>query len=126
MNCNASYEKKIIPERYANGVISIIFFKENIGISHVVGKVIDSGKVYSINREIGFNYEIIDISKGMFKVKNSYLKTLPQDNLPKNLDSEFNLDNSVEKSDYLIIKMINKNTYMLSSPVAPILLCVSA
>ena len=62
----------------------------------------------------------------MFKVKNSYLKTLPQDNLPKNLDSEFNLDNSVEKSDYLIIKMINKNTYMLSSPVAPILLCVSA
>ena len=124
IQCYATFKKNITSGLYSDGNISIHLFSNHHGIANVVGKMTSGEEVYTINREIGFIYDIIDIRKGVFKMGGDYFKVLSRDNMPSRYDDDINLNSSSKKSDYLIIRKINKNTWLFSSPINPIMLCV--
>lgn len=125
IQCQATFEKNTTSGRQMKGGISMHFFKDHRGVANVSGKMTDGDRVYTINREVGFIHDVVDIQKGIFKIKRESLRILSNDRLPEQYRHDINLDESLEGSEYLIIRKINKNTWLFSSPTAPIMLCVS-
>ncbi|EBH6783938.1 hypothetical protein CQT46_24455 [Salmonella enterica] len=94
-------------------------------MASVTGKIITADGIWTINRETGFTYEAVDGRKGMLRIKKTSFRKLSRDNMPVRYDDDISMNTDSQNSDYLIIRKINKNTLLFTSPVAPFMLCVS-
>lgn len=125
LHCQSTFEKNTASGRHATGSISVHFFSNYHGVANITGKIATEKKHYIINREIEFIYDVIDIKKGMFRVKSQNMKILLRDDMNDFHNDDVNLNVASRSSDYIIIKKINKNTWLFNSPTSPVMICVS-
>lgn len=125
IQCQSTFEKVFTPESHVKGLISLHFFRDRSGVANIAGKMTADGTVFTVNREVGFTREAVDLQKGIFKVKKDYFKLLSGDNLPSHYSRDIDMNTDSQNSDYIIIRKVNKNTWLLSSPAMPVLMCVS-
>ncbi|MEJ3966568.1 hypothetical protein [Citrobacter braakii] len=125
LNCQSTFEKNTTDGFHARGVIAFHFFRDHTGVASVLGEVITESGVYILNREAGFTYEEVDRRKGVFRMKKTYFNNLYRDNIPARYASNIGMNMQFRKSDYLIIRKINKNTFLFTYPAAPVMLCVT-
>lgn len=125
LQCQSTFEKNTASGNHAAGTISVHFFSDYTGVANITGKIVTEKKYYIINREIEFTYDVIDIQKGMFKVKSQNMKILLRDDMNEFHNDDINLNAASKSSDYIIIKKINKNTWLFNSPTSPVMICVS-
>ncbi len=125
LQCQSTFEKNTASGNHAAGTISVHFFSDYTGVANITGKIVTEKKYYIINREIEFTYDVIDIQKGMFKVKSQNMKILLRDDMNEFHNDDINLNSASKSSDYIIIKKINKNTWLFNSPTSPVMICVS-
>lgn len=84
-----------------------------------------NGTIFIINREVGFTREVVELNKGVFRITKIYFKLLSGDNLPSIYNKDIDLNTDYQNSDYMIIRKINKNSWLFSSPAVPVMMCVS-
>ncbi|HHR4016918.1 TPA: FidL-like protein [Salmonella enterica] len=125
LSCNSTFEKNTANGSSARGMISVHLFRDHSGVASVTGKIITADGIWTINRETGFTYEAVDGRKGMLRIKKTSFRKLSRDNMPARYDDDISMNTDSQNSDYLIIRKINKNTLLFTSPVAPFMLCVS-
>ncbi|MCO5784524.1 FidL-like protein [Citrobacter meridianamericanus] len=89
------------------------------------GKIITADGLYTLNRETVFNYERMDAQKGVYRIKKTHFRILSRDTLPARYNNNIDMNTESRSSDYMIIRKINKNTLLFSSPAAPAMICVT-
>ncbi|MDM2742968.1 hypothetical protein [Citrobacter sp. Cu096] len=104
LQCQSTFEKNTASGNHAAGTISVHFFSDYTGVANITGKIVTEKKYYIINREIEFTYDVIDIQKGMFKVKSQNMKILLRDDMNEFHNDDINLNAASKSSDYIIIK----------------------
>lgn len=125
ISCRSTFEKNTASGSSASGIISFHLFRDHSGVASVTGKIITVDGVWTINRETGFTYEAVEGGKGVLRIQKTSFRRLSRDNMPARYDDDISMNTDSRNSDYLIIKKINKNTFLFTSPVTPFMLCVS-
>ncbi|EBW2650726.1 hypothetical protein DEI20_24260 [Salmonella enterica subsp. enterica serovar Newport] len=125
LHCRATFEKNTVTGLHVRGGLAVHLFREHSGMASVSGKIMTGDGTYTINREIDFIYEGVDVRNGVFRVKQTAFRTLSRDTMPARYDDYIDMNTESRSSDYMIIRKINKNTFLFASPTAPIILCVS-
>lgn len=125
VSCGSTFEKNTPSGLYVKGGFSLHLFRDHNGVASVSGKIMTGHDVYTIHREIDFIYEDVDAQKGVFRIKKTATRALSRDNMPVRYDNDIDMNSESGSSDYMIIRKINKNTFLFSSPAAPVILCVS-
>ncbi|EFI0531687.1 hypothetical protein BFV90_004749, partial [Escherichia coli] len=59
------------------------------------------------------------------RIKSQNMKILLRDDMNDFHNDDINLNTASKSSDYIIIKKINKNTWLFNSPTSPVMICVS-
>ncbi|EBW2650679.1 hypothetical protein DEI20_23990 [Salmonella enterica subsp. enterica serovar Newport] len=125
LSCRSGFEKNTVTGLHVRGVIAVHLFRGHTGVASMTGKITGPDGVWTLNRETGFSYEMPDVRKGVFRIKKTYFRVLSRDTMPARYDAAIDMNTTSRDSDYMIIRKINKNTLLLSSPAAPVMLCVS-
>lgn len=125
LSCRSTFEKNTANGSSASGIISFHLFRDHTGVASVTGKIITADGVWIINRETGFTHEAVEGGKGVLRIQKTSFRRLSRDNMPARYDDDISMNTDSRNSDYLIIRKINKNTFLFTSPVTPFMLCVS-
>ncbi|WP_370605689.1 FidL-like protein [Citrobacter braakii] len=124
MDCRATFEKNTAANLVVRGGITLHFFRDHTGVASMSGKIITTEGVYTLNREAVFNYERIDGQKGVYRINKTNFRILSRDTIPARYSNDIDMNTESQSSDYIIIRKINKNTLLFSSPAAPMMICV--
>lgn len=124
LHCRTTFEKHTAADLVVRGTITLHLFRDHTGVASMSGKVITADGVYTINRETVFTHEEVDPQKGVYRINKSSFRILSRDNLPARYNNDIDMNADSRSSDYMIIKKINKNTLLFSTPAVPVLVCV--
>ncbi|EAC0960002.1 hypothetical protein YP94_004457 [Salmonella enterica subsp. enterica] len=125
LSCRSGFEKNTVTGLHMRGVIAVHLFRDHTGVASMTGKIISAEGAWTLNRETGFHYEVPDARKGVFRIKKTYFRALSSDTLPAQYNHDTDMNTTAQDSDYMIIRKINKNTFLFSTPAVPVMLCVS-
>lgn len=125
LHCRSSFEKNAAEGLVVRGNITVHLFRDHTGVGSMSGKMITTEGVYNLNRETEFTYERMDAQKGVYRINKTHFRRLSGDTLPARYNNDIEMNTESRSSDYLIIRKINKNTLLFSTPAVPVMLCVS-
>ncbi|MCO5784641.1 FidL-like protein [Citrobacter meridianamericanus] len=125
LDCRSTFEKNTSTGLIIRGNITVHLFRDHTGVGSMSGKMIAPEGVYILNRETVFNYERIDAQKGVYRINRTLFRILSRDTLPARYNNDIDMNTESRSSDYMMIRKINKNTVLFSSPAAPTMICVT-
>lgn len=125
LDCRSTFEKNTSADFVVRGIITVHLFRDHTGVASMSGKIITAGEVYMLNRETIFTYERLNSQKGVYRVNKTNFRILSRDTLPARYNNDIDMNTESRSSDYTIIRKINQNTLLFSSPAAPTMICVT-
>ncbi|EBP9818627.1 hypothetical protein QO588_003636 [Salmonella enterica] len=125
LDCRSTFEKNTSAGIIVRGIITIHLFRDHTGVGSMSGKIITAEGLYTLNRETVFNYERIDAQKGVYRINRTNFRVLSRDTLPTRYNNDIDMNTESRSSDYMILRKINQNTLLFSSPAAPTMICVT-
>ncbi|EGB2808514.1 hypothetical protein H7D82_000758 [Salmonella enterica] len=125
LHCRTTFEKNATTDIVIRGGITVHLFQDHTGVASMSGKMNTSEGVYTINRETVFTHEQVGAQQGVYRVNITYFRVLSRDTLPARYNNYIDMNTESQSSDYMIIRKINQNTLLFSSPAFPAMVCVT-